>query len=76
MVAGPGIVFGTGIFRTHITTPVYGTIWLPVLAFVASYIPFAYRIADTALLQIDKALEEASALCGASRARSATRWRR
>jgi iron(III) transport system permease protein len=72
-IAVPGIVFGTGIFWTYITTPVYGTIWLLVLAFVASYIPFAYRIADTALLQIDKALEEASSLCGASHWRTATR---
>ena len=72
-IAIPGIVLGTGIFWTYVTTPVYGTIWILVLAFVASYLPFAYRIGDTALLQIDKALEEASALCGAGHGRTA--WR-
>ena len=72
-VAVPGIVLGTGLFWTYVTTPVYGTIWVLVLAFVASYLPFAYRIGDTALLQLDGALEEASALCGASRWR--TLWR-
>ena len=65
-IAVPGIVFGTGIFWTYILTPAYGTIWVLVLAFVASYLPFAYRISDTALLQIDRSLEEAASLCGAS----------
>lgn len=72
-IAIPGIVLGTGIFWTYVTTPVYGTIWILVLAFIASYLPFAYRISDTALLQIDKALEEASSLCGAAHA--GTLWR-
>ena len=72
-IAVPGIVFGTGIFWTYILTPVYGTIWVLVLAFVASYLPFAFRLSDTALLQIDRALEEASSLCGASHGRTAGR---
>ncbi len=72
-VAVPGIVFGSGIFWTYVLTPAYGTIWVLVLAFVASYLPFAYRISDTSILQIDPALEEASSLCGASHARTATR---
>jgi iron(III) transport system permease protein len=72
-IAIPGIVLGTGIFWTYVTTPVYGTIWILVLAFLASYLPFAYRISDTALLQIDKSLEEASSLCGAAHGR--TLWR-
>lgn len=33
--------------------------------------PFAYRMIDTALIQIDKSLEEASAMCGASHWRTA-----
>lgn len=70
-IAVPGIVFGTGVFWTYLLTPVYGTIWILVAAFVASYVPFAYRIVDTSLLQIDKALEEASYLCGASHLRTA-----
>lgn len=72
-IAVPGIVFGTGVFWTYVLTPVYGTIWVLVLAFLAAYLPFAYRIADTALLQIDPALEEASALCGAGHLRTLTR---
>jgi len=65
-IAVPGIVFGTGIFWTYLLTPAYGTIWILVIAFVASYIPFAYRMIDTAIIQIDKVLEEASAVCSAS----------
>jgi iron(III) transport system permease protein len=70
-IAVPGIVFGTGIFWTYLVTPIYGTIWILIIAFVASYIPFAYRMADTSLMQVDKALEEASLLCGASHLRTA-----
>ena len=72
-IAVPGIVFGTGVFWTYVLTPVYGTVWVLVLAFLAAYLPFAYRISDTALLQIDRSLEEASALCGAGHWRTATR---
>ena len=72
-IAVPGIVFGTGIFWTYVLTPAYGTIWVLVLAFIASYLPFAYRISDTSLLQIDRSLEEASSLCGASHMTTASR---
>ena len=70
-IAVPGIVFGTGIFWTYLMTPAYGTIWILVIAFVASYIPFAYRMIDTSIIQIDKSLEEASSVCGASHWRTA-----
>ncbi len=72
-IAVPGIVFGTGVFWTYVLTPAYGTIAVLVLAFVAAYVPFAYRISDTALLQIDRALEEASLLCGAGNGRTLLR---
>ena len=63
-------MLGTGVFWTYILTPIYGTIWVLVVAFITSYLPFAYRISDTALIQIDRPLEEASSLCGASRLRT------
>lgn len=72
-IAVPGIVFGTGVFWTYVLTPAYGTIAVLVLAFLAAYLPFAYRISDTALLQIDRALEEASSLCGAGSSRTLSR---
>ena len=34
-IAVPGIVFGTGVFWTYVLTPVYGTIAVLVLAFLA-----------------------------------------
>jgi iron(III) transport system permease protein len=70
-IAVPGIVFGSGVFWTYILTPFYGTVWVLILAFLAAYVPFAYRISDTALMQIDPALEEASHLCGAGHGRTA-----
>lgn len=70
-IAVPGIVFGTGIFWTYLLSPIYATIWILIIAFVASYIPFAYRMIDTSVIQIDRSLEEASSICGASHIRTA-----
>lgn len=69
-VAIPGIVFGTGMLWAYITTPLYATIWILLLAFVAHYLPYAYRLASTAAMQIDCTLPEAARVSGASRARA------
>jgi iron(III) transport system permease protein len=66
-VAVPGIVIGTGIVWAYIKTPLYATIWIIVLAFIAQYVPQATRVASNGLLQIDKSLEEASTINGATR---------
>ncbi|MBB2891899.1 ABC transporter permease [Flexivirga oryzae] len=65
-VAVPGIVFGTGMLLFYIHTPLYGTISVIVIAFIALYLPQALRVTETGLSQIDPALEESSAVCGAS----------
>jgi iron(III) transport system permease protein len=67
-VAIPGIVFGLGMLWAYIRTPFYGTIWILVAVFIASYLPHAIRGVSSGLLQIDRALEEAGSVCGASRA--------
>jgi iron(III) transport system permease protein len=69
-VAIPGIVFGTGMVWAYITTPLYATIWILLLAFVAHYLPYAYRLASAAAAQIDRTLPEAARVSGASRARA------
>jgi iron(III) transport system permease protein len=69
-VAIPGIVFGTGMLWAYITTPLYATIWILLLAFVAHYLPYAYRLASTAAMQIDGTLAEAARVSGATRARA------
>ena len=65
-VAVPGIVFATGMLWAFVQTPLYGTIWILVVANVAVYIAHSLRSASTSLIQIDKHLEEASAVSGAA----------
>lgn len=65
-VAIPGIVFATGVLWVYVYSPIYATIWILLLAYVASYLPFTARIAGNSVMQIDRALEEASTVNGAS----------
>lgn len=72
-IAVPGIVFGTGLLWLYIRTPLYATLTVIVIAYWANYLPHAIRITGNGLTQIDGSLEEASAVCGASRFRTAGR---
>ena len=45
--------------------PVYGTVWILILAFVISHITFGTRTLNAAMIQIHKDLEEAAAVSGA-----------
>ena len=67
-IAVPGIVMGLALMflYLHVPVPIYGTIWILLIAFVTKYMPWATRNTNTALLQIHKELEEASEVSGAS----------
>ena len=64
-VAIPGIVFGVGVLWAYVGSPIYGTIWLLVVAYCARYLPHALRVLSSGMVQIDKGLEEASRVGGA-----------
>ncbi|HEY1486544.1 MAG TPA: hypothetical protein VGF84_10595, partial [Micromonosporaceae bacterium] len=64
-----GIVFGTGVLIAYIRTPLYATIWILALAFIAHYVSHAVRIIGNGFAQLDGSLEEAARMNGASRAR-------
>jgi len=53
--------------------PIYGTVWIMVLALMTRYLAFGSRTSNAAMTQIAKELEEQSAMSGASRGR--TLWR-
>lgn len=72
-LAIPGMVLATGMIWLYIRTPIYGTLWILLIAHVAAYITHASRLTSNGLLQIDKSLEEASIVNGASIGR--TLWR-
>jgi iron(III) transport system permease protein len=64
----PGIVMGLAILRFYllVPVPVYGTLWILLIAFVTRYIPYGIRYTHSGLLQLHKELEEAAYASGAS----------
>ena len=64
----PGIVMGIAILKMYLylPIPVYGTIWILVLAFIARYLPYGIRFSHSALLSLHKELEEGAMASGAS----------
>jgi iron(III) transport system permease protein len=68
--AVPGILFGLGLLYVFLEIPLfrplYGTIWLMILAVVISHMTFGTQILKSNMLQLSRELEEASVVSGAS----------
>jgi len=64
----PGIVLGVALARTYLTLPVpiYGTLWILLIAYITRYLPYGVRASSAGLLQIHRELEEAAEVSGAS----------
>jgi iron(III) transport system permease protein len=64
----PGIVLGMALILLYVAMPlpIYGTIWVLLIAYVTRFIPYGMRSASGAVLQIHSELEEAAATSGAS----------
>lgn len=64
----PGIVMGIAILKMYLVLPlpVYGTLWILILAFIARYLPYGIRFSHSALLSLHKELEEGAMVSGAS----------
>lgn len=76
----PGIVLGVSLIWVYLTLPkvipffnIYGTLWILLVAYITKYMPYGIRAASGTMIQINKELEEASNVCGASWLR--TFWR-
>jgi len=63
----PGIVMSLAvlIFYLRFPLPIYGTIWILILAYIPTFTPFAMRYLAPALLQIHRELEESAYVSGA-----------
>jgi iron(III) transport system permease protein len=64
----PGIVMGLAIMRFYLLVPIpiYGTLWILLVAFITRYIPYGIRYTHSGLLQLHRELEEAAYTSGAS----------
>ncbi|MPZ77238.1 MAG: ABC transporter permease subunit [Deltaproteobacteria bacterium] len=66
-IAMPGLVLGIAILWLYLVlpVPVYGTLWILLIAYVTRYLPYGMRACSSSMLQIKKELEEASEASGA-----------
>jgi iron(III) transport system permease protein len=74
-VAIPGIVLGVGLFLAYTRPPIplYGTLWILLLAFVTIELPAGYQQMQAAFRGLHPELEEASRILGATRLQSLLR---
>jgi iron(III) transport system permease protein len=68
-VAIPGIVLGVGLFLSYSSPilPLYGTLWILLIAFVTIEMPAGYQQLSSALKSIHGELEEAARILGSTR---------
>ncbi|MGQ0651193.1 MAG: ABC transporter permease [Betaproteobacteria bacterium] len=69
----PGIVMGLAMIWAYIVWPIWGTLWVLVLAYLTLFMPYGVRALGSTIVQIHPELEESSRVHGASWLR--TFWR-
>lgn len=68
-VAMPGVVIGLALLLVYLyirVLPIYGTIWIIVIAHVTHFIAYGTRTTNSVMFQIHRELEEAAQTSGAS----------
>jgi iron(III) transport system permease protein len=71
--AVPGLVMSLGFLWAFVWLPIYGTLWLLVLVFVARGLPVGSRFFTATMVQIGTELEESARIHGGSWLRTFTR---
>jgi iron(III) transport system permease protein len=66
--AVPRLVFAFGMMWAWVVfpIPIYGTLWLLLIAYLTVFLPLGVRTIAGVMLQIDKSLDECAQMCGAS----------
>ncbi len=65
----PGVVIGLGLLwaYAYLPLPLYGTLAIIIVAYITRYLPYATETIGGQMVQVDKSLEEAAWVSGASR---------
>lgn len=71
----PGLVLGLALTFVYlrVALPIYGTLWILVIAFVTRYLPIGMRFALPVMAQPSKELEESAYVAGATWAQTLRR---
>jgi len=66
--AVPRLVFAFGMMWAWLVfpVPIYGTLWLLLIAYITVFLPLGVRTISSVMLQIDRSLEECAQMCGAA----------
>jgi len=66
--AVPRLVFAFGMMWAWLAfpIPIYGTLWLLLIAYLTVFLPLGVRTIAGVMLQVDKSLDECAQMCGAS----------
>lgn len=65
-VAVPGMVYGIGLLWLYLRTPLYGSIWILLLAMVAKFLPYGVLVSRSGIMQVHPELEQSARMSGAS----------
>jgi iron(III) transport system permease protein len=65
--AVPRLVFAFGMMWAWLIfpIPIYGTLWLLLIAYLTVFLPLGVRTIAGVMLQVDRSLEESAQMCGA-----------
>lgn len=65
----PGVVMGVALTYVYLKIPIplYGTVWIIVVAYVTRFLAYSARLMDASFRQLDRELEEAAQIAGSSR---------
>ena len=74
-VAVPGLIYGIGLLWLYVGTPIYGSIWILLLAYIAKFLPFAIIASRSGILQIHPELEQSARMSGATQLKSQLPYR-
>jgi iron(III) transport system permease protein len=71
----PGIVIALAMIMAYLAPPLsylgmYGTLWIVAMGLIVSFIAFGTRLMNSSIVQIQKELEEAAYVCGATSMRT------
>lgn len=69
-IALPGIILGIGLLWSYVATPLYMTLGILLLVMVTRFTGLGSQVASSGLMQIDRSLEEAASISGASALRA------
>lgn len=67
-VAVPAIMFGLAVLWMYLSVPipVYGTLWILLILYIARFTPVPFRTLSSSTMQISNELQEAAEVSGAS----------